>query len=116
MKYAIIAVDGRQLKVEEGQEVILDYQSKLKPEDKHTFSDVFLFVDGEIIKIGNPKVENIEVLATVIKHSKGEKIRVAKFKAKAKYRRVTGFRSKLTNFKIDKISIKAVKKEAKKSS
>jgi ribosomal protein L21 len=30
----------------------------------------------------------------------GDKVRVAKFKAKSKYRRATGFRSKLTKIEI----------------
>jgi len=34
---------------------------------------------------------------------KGDKIRVARFKAKVRYRRVKGFRPKLTKIKIEKI-------------
>ena len=38
--------------------------------------------------------------AEVLEHFKGEKLRISKFKAKSKYRRVTGHRQYLTKVKI----------------
>lgn len=45
----------------------------------------------------------MKVSAKVLADFKGEKIRVAKFKAKARYRRVIGFRPSLTRIQINSI-------------
>lgn len=108
MKYAIIASGGKQYRVKEGDIVEVDSLS-LKPQSQHTFSDVLLLVDNDVKKIGKPMVEGASVIGSVIEEKKGEKIRVAKFKAKARYRKVIGFRHSLSKIKIDKI----VEKEKK---
>jgi large subunit ribosomal protein L21 len=70
---------------------------------------------GDELKIGTPSLADVSVSGKIIEHTKGEKIRVSKFKAKAKYRRVTGFRASLTKIQIESISAKGEKKETKKS-
>jgi large subunit ribosomal protein L21 len=51
------------------------------------------------------KTQSVEkVEASIVEHFKGEKLRVSKFKAKARYRRTTGFRAYLTKVKVEKIS------------
>ena len=44
-----------------------------------------------------------KVSAEVVDNVKGDKIRIAKFKAKSRYRKVRGFRARLTKLKIIKI-------------
>ncbi|MBU3978274.1 50S ribosomal protein L21, partial [Patescibacteria group bacterium] len=65
---------------------------------------VLLFSDDGICKIGKPLLSDISVSAKVIEQFKGDKIRVAKFKAKSRYRRVQGHRQLLTRIQIEKIS------------
>jgi large subunit ribosomal protein L21 len=55
------------------------------------------------LNLGRPKALGVSIKGTILEHPKGEKIRIAKFKAKAKYRRVTGHRQHLTKLKIDEI-------------
>lgn len=102
MKYAVVTAGGRQFRVSEGDVVTLDRLS-VKPDDSYTFAQVLLVVDGDTRHVGSPIVDGIQVSAKVLEHTKGEKIRVGKFKAKAKYRRVTGFRASLTKVQIESI-------------
>lgn len=111
MEYAIIKTGGKQYKVSKGDIIELDKLPNEK--DKEViFSDVLLWVSNGRTKIGIPKVEDVKVRARILDQIKGEKIRVAKFKAKARYRRVMGFRPRLTRLQIASIeSEKTVPKQ-----
>lgn len=102
MKYAVIKTGGKQYRVAEGDEIEIDKIETEKGET-FTFNEVLLLVDGEKVKVGKPLVKDAKVKARVVDQIKGKKIRVATFKAKARYRRVKGFRSRLTKVKIEKI-------------
>lgn len=96
-------IGGKQLLVKEGQEVKAD-KLEAKKGDKLTIEEVLLLVDDNKTLIGTPYIEKAKVTAEVIDQVKGEKIRVATYKAKARYRKVKGFRAQLTQLKILKIS------------
>lgn len=103
--YAIIKRGSHQYKVSQG-DVIDFYSFPSKEGEKISVSDVLLTVDGEKVQVGEPLVNNAKVLLTVIKHHKGDKIDVAKFKAKSKYRRKIGFRPRYTQLKVESITTK----------
>ena len=98
MKYAVIKTQGKQYKVKEGDLVTVD-----NVQDGKLNIEVLLLVSEKTVKIGKPVVSGAKIKAKVLKNFKGEKIRVAKFKAKSRYRRVVGFRPSLTQIKIEKI-------------
>lgn len=102
MEYAVIRDGGNQYKVSSGDIIEIDKQD-VKPNDQIIFGDVLLFSSNGKTKIGNPKVSGIKVKAKVLEQKKGKKIRVAKFKAKVRYRRVMGFRPLLTRLQIEEI-------------
>lgn len=103
MKYAVIKSGGKQYRVCEGDIIEVDRLSTI---DKKNiiFSEVLLLVNDGQIKIGTPFTSDVKVMGKILDHLKGKKIRVAKFKAKARYRRVAGFRPSLTRVQIEKIS------------
>jgi len=103
-KFAIVKIGGSQYKVAEGEEIEVN---KIEGEKgtSLTFNDVLLLADGKKIKIGQPLVKNATVKAEIVGQIKGEKIRVATYKAKTGYRRVRGFRPLITTLKIKKINI-----------
>lgn len=110
MRYVIFRSAGKQYKATEGD--ILNLEEKFEDKEKEvTFDDVLLYVSDGNIQIGTPKVTGVKVQGTVLGEIKGEKIRVSKFKAKARYRRVTGFRAKFSKVKIEKIISDSDKKE-----
>jgi large subunit ribosomal protein L21 len=99
MEYAIIKTGGKQYKV--SKDSIIDIERiAYNPGDKISFEEVLLHVTDGKVKLGKPTIKGVVVKATVLEHLKGEKLRVAKFKAKSKYRRVVGHRQYLTKVKI----------------
>jgi large subunit ribosomal protein L21 len=100
--YAIIETGGKQIKVQEGQEV---YIEKLDAEAGDVVSfDKVLMIGGNDVKVGAPLVEGATVSAKVEKHGRQKKIIVYKMKAKKNYRRKQGHRQPYTKVVIDKIN------------
>lgn len=90
MKFAIIVAGGKQYKVSEGQEILIEKIVDKKEKDKIEFKDLLC---------------NKKVVATVLKlEEKGEKINIFKFRPRKRYRRKTGHRQTYTRIKIEKIT------------
>ena len=102
MQYAIIRSKGKQYRVSEGQVLTVDNLS-LEPGKTFLFDEVLLFASGDNVNIGKPTLSDIKVTGKVIGPKRGEKIRVSTFKSKVRYRRVKGFRSTMTEVRIEKI-------------
>lgn len=99
MKYAVIQLAGKQYKVTEGDE--LEINSLEEKEDAEIkISDVLLVADGSALTVGSPLIKDAVVTVKVLSHHKGEKIRVAKYKAKSRYRKVHGHKQHLTTVKV----------------
>lgn len=109
MQYAIIQSGGKQYKVSEKEEITVD-RLAVKEGNDCLFPEVLLLKSEENILIGEPIVPNVIVSGKVVKHLKGDKIRVSKFKAKVNYRRTIGFRPHQTQVLIEKISFEQPKK------
>ena len=114
MNYAILKTGGKQYKVEVGSVIEVDKIDAV-PESTLKFDQVLLIAQDGAYKIGRPNVDGAVITAQVLEQKKGEKIRVAKFKAKARYRKVTGHRQLLTKLKIEKITSGKVEKSSKSS-
>ena len=115
MKFAIVRIKGKQYKVSQGDLIKLEKLDGKKG-DKLIFDEVLLLVAADDnVKIGTPLVEKTTVEAEIVRQFKGTKIRVAKFKAKSRYRRVQGHRQQLTEIKIISIGPKSQKPVVSKS-
>lgn len=102
MEYAIVKTGGKQYKVSDGSIIEIDRLDEEK--DKEVILDkVLLWVYDGQVKIGKPNLSNVKIKTRVIDNIKGDKIKVAKFKAKARYRRMMGFRPHITRLEIKKI-------------
>ncbi|MBB6451913.1 large subunit ribosomal protein L21 [Salirhabdus euzebyi] len=100
--YAIIETGGKQLRVEEGQEVFIE---KLGVEAGETVTfDKVLVVGGDDTKIGAPYVDGATVTAKVEKEGRAKKITVFKYKPKKNYKRKQGHRQPYTKVTIEKIN------------
>ena len=102
MKYAVVVAGSKQLKVAEGDEVLID-RFEGEAGGIYNFPKVLLVVDAASRTVGKPVVEGVSVTGTILGHEKGDKLRVAKFKANARYRRVKGYRHSFTKIKVEKI-------------
>ncbi|MGN7388453.1 50S ribosomal protein L21 [Sporosarcina sp. SAFN-015] len=100
--YAIIETGGKQIKVEQGQEV---YIEKVVGEAEETVTfDKVLFVGGENVKVGAPFVEGATVTGKIVKHGRGKKITVFKYKPKKNYHKKQGHRQPYTKVVIEGIN------------
>ena len=63
-------------------------------------------VNDDQVEIGAPTLDGVKVKMTVLTHEKGDKIRVATYKAKSRQRKVHGHRQAETVLHIDAISAK----------
>jgi len=90
-KYAIIQLSGKQFKVQENDEFLVD-RIETEPGKELTIAEVLLVNDGKKIAVGTPFVDKAAVTIKVIEEIRDKKIRVAKYKAKSRYRRVQGHR------------------------
>lgn len=102
-KYAVVKTGGKQYLVKENDELIVDHLDQ-KEKDLIELPVLAVF-DNEtaVVELGAPEMEK-KAKATVIAQLKGDKVRIAKFKAKSRYRKVKGFRAQLTKLKINKIN------------
>lgn len=102
-KYAIIQLQGKQYQVQEGDEFLVDQLDK-EAGDKFEITDVLLVVNDTDRKIGQPLVEGAKVSCELVSNQRGEKIRVAKYKSKSRYRKVHGHRQYQSTVKVLKIA------------
>ena len=101
--YAVIATGGKQYRVT--QDGVLRIE-KLDAEPGATveFDQVLLVGEGAEIKLGKPLLAGGKVTATVVRHGKGRKVSVVKFKRHAHYLRQKTHRQHFTEVKVTAIS------------
>jgi large subunit ribosomal protein L21 len=101
MKYVVVRIGGRQYKVSEGEEILVDRLFNPKKID----ADILLAVDGDKVFVGKPKFEGAKVSFKIVnQEEKGDKIDVYKFKAKSRYRKHMGFTPKFTRLLVQSIT------------
>lgn len=99
---AVVTTGGKQYLVGENEEITVEHlEGNLNDQIKLKTLAIF-DSEKDTVELGTPELK--EAAATIVEQGKGEKIRVAKFRAKSRYRKVTGFRPVLTKLKISKIS------------
>ena len=98
MAYAIISLGGKQYRVREGERLLVD---RLSADEGKTVTPTVLMVarDGDV-KLGP---SDVTVTARVVRHVRGEKIRIGKYRRRTGYRRHTGFRAALSQIEIEAI-------------
>ena len=103
--FAVIEIGGSQQKVSK-KDIIEVNKIDAKEGDTITINTVVLLAENDKeAKIGQPYVKGATVKAKVIKHFRGEKIMVFKFKAKKRYQKTQGHRQDLTKLEILDINI-----------
>ncbi len=96
---AVIKTGGKQYLVKPGDKIKVEKLDK-KEGEQFAFSDVLLVEKDEKIKIGTPIISGAKVEAKILKHGKGDKIIVFKYKAKKRYSRKIGHRQPFTEIEI----------------
>jgi large subunit ribosomal protein L21 len=102
--YAIIKHGGRQYRVEEGQEIDIDYREG-SAGDAVTFDQVLAAGTGADLKFGTPLLQGASISAEVIGTVQGPKLVVQKLRRRKNSRRKTGHRQIYTKVRISKIAV-----------
>ena len=101
--YAVIATAGKQYRVTK-DEVLRVEKLDAEPGATVEFGDVLLVGTGADVKMGTPLLKGGKVVATVVRHGRGAKISVVKFKRRAHYLRQKTHRQAFTEVKVTDIS------------
>ena len=101
--YAVIKSGGKQHKVSEGEEILLEKIS-LDEGEEIEFSEVLAVNKDGNLNVGKPLLEGAVVKGKVINHLKTKKVTVIKMKRRKDYRKKQGHRQNLTKVKIESIS------------
>ena len=101
--FAVIRINGKQYRVQDGMQILVD-QMVAEPGSNFEGAEVLVLGEGSDAQVGAPTVAGAKVAATVVRHAKGPKIRVFKYKAKKNYRRRIGARAHHTLLRIDSIT------------
>jgi len=109
--YAIIEDGGRQFKVQEGQELQLDYRD-LSSGTEVTFERVLAYRDEKGLRVGQPTLQGVKVVGEVLGVAQGPKLYVQEFRRRKTYRKRTGHRQLYTRVKVTKISLPATTEES----
>ena len=65
---------------------------------------MLLVGEGANVKLGAPLLQGSKVVATVVRHGKGEKVSIVKFRRRKHYLRRKGHRQMFTEVKVTDIS------------
>lgn len=101
--FAVFASGGKQHRVSEGEVLRLERLDG-EPGDELVFDKVLLVADGDAVQVGKPYLDGGKVTAEVVRHDRGKKIRVLKFKRRKDYMRRQGHRQWFTEVRITGIS------------
>ena len=103
--YAVIEDSGTQIKVSEGDEILLDVRELGDDQAEVTLDRVLLISDGAgDAKIGTPVLAGASVTADILEEGRGEKIEIWKFKRRKTYTRHRGHRQNYLKVKITGIN------------
>ena len=102
--YVIIENGGKQYKVKEG-DLVKAEKNNLEEGETLEIEKVLAVVSDDRTEFGVPLVSGAKVVCSVVKHGKGEKIIVFKYKAKKNYRKKQGHRQPYTLLKVEKIIV-----------
>lgn len=100
--YAVIRSGGKQYRVIKDQVLRLE---KIEVSEGETvdFDQVLMVGEGDKVEIGAPFLESAKVQAEVVKHGRGEKVNIIKFKRRKHHMKRQGHRQHFTEVKITEI-------------
>ena len=100
--FAVIKTGGKQYLVQPGDKIKIE-KLDTKEGKEVIFSDVLLLEKSKKLEIGNPLVVGAKVTAKVVRHFRGEKLIIFKYKPKKRYKRKIGHRQEHTEVEILKV-------------
>jgi large subunit ribosomal protein L21 len=117
--YAVVKTGGKQYKVAKDDKIVVD-RLEAEAGENLVLDQVLMLANGDQVSVGAPTVKDAVVGATVLRHTRGDKIMVFRRKRRKNFRRIRGHRQDLTLLQITDIApdgkLKAAKPVAKTAS
>jgi large subunit ribosomal protein L21 len=102
--YAILSHGGRQYRVSAGDRLVVD---RLEAEVGSVVAlEPILLTSGDGKAALGKDLDGMRVAVTVVAHTRGRKLRIFKYKAKKRSRKMAGYRSDLTELRVESILAK----------
>ena len=102
--YAVIKSGGKQHRVTVGETLKVELL-KAEVGASITVEEVLMVANGSEIKIGEPVVAGANVVAEVVSHGRGKKVRIVKHRRRKHYHKEQGHRQWYTELKITAINV-----------
>jgi large subunit ribosomal protein L21 len=104
--YAILSHGGRQYRVSAGDRLIVD---RLEAAVGSVVAlEPVLLTGGDGTTALGKDLDGVRVAVTVVAHPRGRKLRIFKYKAKKRSRKMAGYRSNLTELRVESILAKGI--------
>jgi large subunit ribosomal protein L21 len=101
--YAVIATGGKQYRVTQNG-VLRVAKLDAEPGATVEFGEVLLVGEGADVRLGKPLLKGSKVVATVVRHGRGPKVSIVKFRRRKHYLRQKTHRQGFTEIKVTEIS------------
>ena len=101
--YAVVKTGGKQYKVAPGEKLKIE-QIPADVGAQVTLDQVLMVGEGESVRVGQPTVVGATVMATVVAHGRGEKVKIFKMRRRKHYQKHQGHRQNYTELRIDSIA------------
>lgn len=95
---AVVKTGGKQYIAKENDFLVVDRLSLEQGVDCELDAVAIFDPEGDV-EVGTPLLDK-KVKAKVIEHVAGDKLRISRFKAKVRYRKIRGFRPKYTKIQV----------------
>jgi len=101
--YAVLETGGKQYRVAPGDQLKIE-RLAVEAGQTHTFDRVLMVNQDGQVQVGAPTVDSASVVADVVEHIRGPKVKVFKMKRRKGYHKMQGHRQELTVVKIKEIN------------
>jgi large subunit ribosomal protein L21 len=101
--YAVVKTGGKQYKVAPGEKLKVE-QLPADVGAEVTLDQVLMIGDGDNVRVGQPTVAGAAVIATVVAHGRGEKVKIFKMRRRKHYQKHQGHRQNFTELMINSIA------------
>ena len=101
---AIIETGGKQFAVAPNQTIRVPSLAG-DPGDRVTFDHVLYAAGSDAVHVGSPHVDGASVTAEIVKHGRGRKITVFKYKRRKRYSRKKGHRQDFTELRVTDVMV-----------
>ena len=101
--YAVVKTGGKQYKVAKDDKIVVD-RLEAEAGSALVLDEVLMVANGDQVNVGAPTVKDAVVGATILRHTRGDKIMVFRRKRRKNFRRIRGHRQDLTLIQITDIA------------